>query len=176
MDSQWVNAVFLPENAVLSSRVGEEVFLKEKSFGVKNSFVYNFTVKDNHTYYAGESSVLVHNAKSKKCGRLAERAVSTGSYEAARNRALKELGVIDNATRTPTYFKSLGDSKIPSGLVSGFNTNVGGVWKQFRVDFDENGPHINVKVGKGSAMVTNLRIDFPGTEADVHKFLKTLSR
>ncbi len=140
--------------------------------------VYNFTVKDNHTYYVGEENpILVHNAKtSKKCGRTPETPLPANSFEDARNKALNLLGVIDQTTRKPVLSRSIGGSRIPKGSVVGFETNVNGVWKQYRLDYDDNGPHINIKVGKGNAMVINKRVEFPGNENDILKFVRNLNR
>ncbi|WP_308103097.1 RHS repeat-associated core domain-containing protein, partial [Streptomyces albus] len=91
-------------------------------------------------------------------------------FEQARNKALEILGDIDPATRVP-YVGRL-ESAATHGKVVGFETRVDGVWKQFRLDYDDvKGPHINVAVGKG-ASGQRWAIPWDGTEADMLKQLR----
>ena len=85
------------------------------------------------------------------------------------------MGPIDPSTRRKITGR-LPASKA-NGKVVGFETNVDGVWKQFRLDFDPvKGPHFNVKVGKGNNMTVNHSIEFPGTEKEFLKLLETLNK
>ena len=96
--------------------------------------------------------------------------METASYEDARNTALERIGEIDSATRMP-YIGRLG---VGEGRTVGFTTTVDGVYKRYRLDYDEKkGAHINIEQGKGAAR-KKLAVEFPGTEADVDNILEGL--
>ena len=102
----------------------------------------------------------------------AEVILPTGSYEEARNEALKLLGQIDPATRVPV----VGRFGVQKGKVVGFETVVNGIYKRYRLDYDPvKKAHINIEVGKRSTR-TKTAVTFPGEEADVEKILNRLNR
>jgi hypothetical protein len=128
--------------------------------------VYNFEVADNHDYFVGKKGVLVHNAD------YGENLVDKGSFEQARNSALGEIGSIDHSNRKPIVGR-LGSGK---GKVVGFETQVDGVTKRFRLDYDEKkGIHINVEVGKG-ANRTKTAYTFPGNKKSFLKLLRKIRK
>ncbi len=59
----FVKAEYLELGDVLRLQTGENVLLEDMRFEKLDEpiYVYNFEVEDYHTYYVGESSVLVHN-------------------------------------------------------------------------------------------------------------------
>ncbi|AJT61759.1 hypothetical protein T261_0066 [Streptomyces lydicus] len=68
-------------------------------------------------------------------------------FEQARNKALEIVGDI-NPHERGRYVCRMESSGAHNRIV-GFETRVNGVWKQFRIDWDDvKGPHINVAVGK----------------------------
>ena len=170
IDEKWVNAEDITKNNSLFGSDGS-IDISKISKIRKKLPVYNFTVKNNHTYFVGRAGVLVHNAK--KCRiKLTEQTIPANSFEDARNKALRLLGRIDEKTRKKLSPCNIQNS-VANGMVTGFETIVDGVWKQFRVDYDpKKGLHINVKVGKGQGMSVNHAIKFPGPE----KMLKKLAR
>ena len=92
------------------------------------------------------------------------------SYENARNIGLERIGEIDSTTRKPVP----GRLGVGRGKTVGFETTVDGVYKRYRLDYDEQkGPHINIEIGKGTSR-KKLAIEFPGTEADVDNILEGL--
>ena len=132
--------------------------------------MYNLTVEVAHTFFVGEGQWLVHNCAKKQPGAsgLDEITLPTEpTYEAARNKALKILGEIDPATRSP-YVSRLPSSKAV-GRVVGFTTKVNGVFKRFRIDWDPTkGAHINVEINGQPPYA----IPWNGTEADYLRYLK----
>ena len=100
--------------------------------------------------------------------RKIETVVECSSYEQALNKALQELGAIDQATRTVR----LGRLKVGKEKVVGFNSKLGNIQKEFRIDYDPaTGPHINITMGKGASR-SKTAFTFPGTEEDVAKIIK----
>jgi hypothetical protein len=96
---------------------------------------------------------------------------TASSFEQARSAALRALGDIDPATRTPVVGR-LGSGE---GRVVGFETRVGGVWKRFRLDYDPaKGPHINIEIGRPAG----IRIAFPwrGTLEDFLRQVRIYGR
>ena len=59
----WVSANCLQEEDILVNNEGESVLIEKITYeSLKTPIkVYNFEVEDFHTYYVGESSILVHN-------------------------------------------------------------------------------------------------------------------
>jgi len=93
-------------------------------------------------------------------------------YEQARNRALELLGPINPATREDVV------GRLPAsrgrGLVVGFETEVNGVWKRYRLDYDPNrGAHINVEIGKGSK-AERFVIPWNGNEEDFLRQVRSI--
>ena len=64
----WVGAVDLRAGDILVLQNGEYVIVEMVQHEILEApiAVYNFEVEDFHTYYVGESSVLVHNMCAKK--------------------------------------------------------------------------------------------------------------
>ena len=64
----WVGAVDLRAGDILVLQNGEYVIVELVQHEILEApiAVYNFEVEDFHTYYVGESSVLVHNMCAKK--------------------------------------------------------------------------------------------------------------
>ncbi|SFL91172.1 Ig-like domain-containing protein [Marinobacter zhejiangensis] len=167
---EWISAGELTQTQSLLSRDGELLSIFGLTSRTQNTVVYNLTVANDHNYYVGRSGVLSHNSSC----RMKEVRVQMHSYEAARNRALQLLGPIDPASRRNIVGR-LSTSK-GYGQVVGFETKADGVWKQYRIDYDpEKGLHINVKVGKGNDMVVNHAIEFPGTERDFERLLRSFN-
>ncbi len=126
---------------------------------------YNLEVESDHTYFVGKNAAWVHNAG---CGEIISRTFD--SFEQSRNEALKTIGKIDPATRTP-FIGRLGAGE---GQVVGFTTRVDGVFKRFRIDYDPiKGSHINVEIGKPSQTYA---FPFKGTEQDVKNILRSFQR
>jgi len=171
IENQWVNAEGLRENAPLFG-ISEGFKVKSLDKLRSDQPVFNLTVEDNHTYFIGESGVLVHNAgKCKNKKRISENKVSANSFEEARNKALNLLGKIDETNRRNLAPCRLQDS-VAKGMSTGFQTIVDGVWKEFRIDYDpKKGLHINVKVGKAAGMTVNTAISFPGKEKTLKKLI-----
>ena len=97
-------------------------------------------------------------------GESKEIRVANETFEQARNAGLKALGELGSVARTDIVGKQGG----MAGLVTGFQTRVGGVFKAFRLDFDpKKGAHINVTVGK-----TKYSFEFKATEEQVKKLLE----
>lgn len=94
------------------------------------------------------------------------------SFEQARNQALELLGEINPATRNRVV------ARLPAsgarGQVVGFETEVGGVWKRFRLDYDPvKRAHINVEIGKGPTAKRYV-VPWEGTEQDFLNQVKRL--
>ena len=64
----WIGAVDLRAGDILVLQNGEYVIVELVQHEILEApiAVYNFEVEDFHTYYVGESSVLVHNMCAKK--------------------------------------------------------------------------------------------------------------
>ena len=170
INNKWVDAANISQNNSLYGTNGS-IKINQISRIKKTSPVYNFTVNNNHTYFVGKAGVLVHNAKRCKI-RLKENTIPANSFEDARNKALRLLGKLDERTRRKLSPCSIQNS-VANGMVTGFETVVDGVWKQFRIDYDpKKGLHINVKVGKGKGMSVNHAIKFPGAEKTLKKLVR----
>ncbi|NIM11253.1 MAG: hypothetical protein GTO45_04610 [Candidatus Aminicenantes bacterium] len=93
---------------------------------------------------------------------------SLKSYERARHAAFKIMGKINHANRR----KIIGKFHKQVGKVVGFRTEVGGVIKTYRIDWDEvKGAHINITIGKGTSR-KKYEIFFEGSEDYVLKLLE----
>lgn len=137
---------------------------------------YDLTINTLHTYYvlAGTTPVLVHNCGGSEAGHSenctcdgkpnAEVTIDQGSFEQARNTALELAGPVSPGSRVTTVGR-LEKATTTFGKETGFTgRDGGGAFKQFRLDFDPaKGPHINVMLGKGSA-VRKWAVTWPGTE------------
>ena len=110
----WVAAgdLGVGDNVLLSDGTCVAVTDAELIHNADDVLVYNFTVADNHTYYVGESEVLVHN----KCNRITN----------LRNRGVKnawkeEVKAVQNGTSrynwTPEQIKEL----LETGKVAGYD-------------------------------------------------------
>ena len=66
----WVGAIQLRAGDILVLQNGEYVIVEKIQHEILEEpiAVYNFEVEDFHTYYVGDSSVLVHNANCKPMG------------------------------------------------------------------------------------------------------------
>ena len=68
IEKGWIGAVDLRAGDILVLQNGEYVIVELVQHEILEApiAVYNFEVEDFHTYYVGESSVLVHNMCAKK--------------------------------------------------------------------------------------------------------------
>lgn len=63
----WATADSLIKDDIVLTFNGEYENVSDvKIYECANTFVYNFTVEDTHTYYVGDEGVLVHNSCSKE--------------------------------------------------------------------------------------------------------------
>ncbi len=91
-----------------------------------------------------------------------------GSFERARNGALRVIGEIDHTNFRPVVGR-LGSFR---GQVVGFETRVNGVSKRMRIDWDPTkGAHINVEIGRGQSAVRRA-YQFRGSLDDVLALLR----
>jgi RHS repeat-associated protein len=91
-----------------------------------------------------------------------------GSFERARNGALRTIGEIDHTNFRPVVGR-LGSFR---GQVVGFETRVNGVSKRMRIDWDPTkGAHINVEIGRGQNAVRRA-YQFRGSLGDVLTLLR----
>jgi RHS repeat-associated protein len=124
-----------------------------------------------HAYVA--NPLLWMDPLGLKCISPADKEIPVGPFdhfEQARNEALRLMGDIDPATRQRLVGR-LEAATSTYGKVVGFTTRVGGVFKQFRLDYDPvKGTHINVLVGKGAA-AQKWAVGWRGTEQQLVKLL-----
>lgn len=96
-DADFVDAADLQPGDLLRTPDGTTVTVTHVRAWTEHETVYNFTVNDHHTYYAGPTPTLVHN-----CGELSERA--------ARREAMRQHRVptsqANNYRRVPQYGKN----------------------------------------------------------------------
>jgi hypothetical protein len=79
--------------------------------------------------------------------------------------ALELLGEIDPNTRE-AVFGSLPAAELTFGKITGFEGSSQGVWKRFRLDWDEaKGSHINVEVGKKDGRL-RWAVTWPATQEE----------
>ena len=177
--------VFVPEGDIDSSTppfdLGEATQIDPESFPKSDDFLnglldgqYEFPneeqggsyILNSDTYY--DLSDPFYEGAIENPG--SEPSLETSSYENARNTALERLGEIDETNREAVP----GRLGVGKGKTVGFTTTVNGVYKRYRLDYDdEKGPHINIEVGKGKGR-KKLAVEFPGTEADVDNLYKGL--
>lgn len=65
----WTKAYYIEVGDILLSQDNQEIIVKDVENIVKNEkiTVYNFEVEDNHNYFVGEDSCLVHNLPEEFC-------------------------------------------------------------------------------------------------------------
>jgi len=172
VSGQWLDAGDLSTGHSLLGSDGEPLGVHRIVNYSQEAEVFNLTINHDHTYFVGDQGALAHNIGGCK---LRETVLNTGSYEAARNKALLLLGRIDPTTRVNIVGRL--PASRANGKIVGFETKVDGIWKQYRIDYDPNkGTHINVRVGKGEAMMVNKAIKFPGGEDEFMKLIRVLNR
>ncbi len=98
----WTDAVYLRAGDILVLVNGEYVVLEKVQHEIleKPVAVYNFQVEDDHTYYVGESGVLVHNSCR---GQLKQNMLKQGSSPGTNYQAHHGL-----PWKNRNYFKSAG--------------------------------------------------------------------
>ncbi|WP_244231329.1 RHS repeat-associated core domain-containing protein [Saccharomonospora piscinae] len=168
--SGWYDAEDLHPGDHLHTPDGDPARITAIDTRTSTTTVHNLTINGTHTYHVGTKSLplLSHNAGGQKCSEVI--LDSYDNFEQARNRALELLGEIDPATRRPVEGR-LESSPSTYGKVVGFETQVDGVYKRFRMDFDPaKGAHINVEIGKGSSR-RKWAVPWQGNASDVSKLL-----
>ena len=111
--NDWVNAgdIIVGDKVLLSDGKSVIVEKKESTSDIDSVPVYNFTVADNHTYYVGQSEILVHNT----C-----KSISSMRNQGVRNAWKEEVKAVQNGTSrynwTPEQIREL----LETGKVAGY--------------------------------------------------------
>ena len=159
-DVSYVTAPFVKEGLI----IGRQFQVAGRVLSGAITDLYEGYSAVGHGDPNGWRKVLLGTAAFLPGGESGEVVESFGSFEEARNAALEVVGEVGTATRVPTVGR-VGELE---GEVTGFRTRVGGVFKQFRLDWDATkGAHINVTVGK-----TKYAFTFPGTLEQARQLLK----
>ncbi len=137
-DKKWLFAEDLNASISLLDYFGNTRKVESTSARTSRKKVYNLTVDETHTYYVGESGVLVHNMGKKGC-RLPEIEASFSSIISARNHARNAAKLGGNAV---PFVQQKGPYK--NKLVTGMQSQDGK--RGWRLDWDTRGSkgmHIN---------------------------------
>lgn len=118
----WIDAIDLRAGDILVKSNGEYVVVEAVEHELLEApiIVYNFEVEGYHTYYVGDTSVLVHN----KCQKLlnnkqAEEAAKKLGYEKVKNISSHGQAVFENPTA----------QRVMRYITADVDSHSGGVWK-----------------------------------------------
>ena len=126
----WTSAVDLRAGDILVMLNGEYVIIEQVQHEILESpeITYNFEVEDFHTYYAGDTSVLVHNSCRAK-NKLHHDPNATGDHTVIKRRANGEI------TNYATYKTN---PQNPTGFDEVFR------FDKYGSHGEINGPHVHL--------------------------------